>query len=73
MKYYKLYGVINNQPVEVRKHFATRDDAIKRMFKLYSKNFINNIEINDINEKSKHNIEYICDPYNRFFVNRVTN
>lgn len=75
MKYYELKAVVDGDTAKLKRNlFATRGDAINYMFKYYRMHYIYNLQVVDeypING-NKHNIEYVCDFYNRFTINRVT-
>ena len=75
MKYYMLRAIVDGRDVKLkRSYFTSRDDAIDYMFKYYKDHYIYGLEVNDeyaING-NKHNVEYVCDNYNRFTVERLT-
>ena len=74
MKYYTLEAIIKGKPVKFEKAFSTRDSAIDYMFKYYDKHFMSNLVVNEeisVNG-DKHNIEYVCDDFDRFRIKRVT-
>ena len=66
MKYYILSYVLNSETVIVRKKFKSRNDAIDYTFKRMPMNTELLYEI----ERGAHNIEYVCNNSNRFFVSR---
>ena len=68
---YTLSGVINGNNVTFNKSFSSRDAAINYMCKYYEQHFVENFQVEEEIEKSKHTIEYVCDYYNRFTVARV--
>ncbi len=74
MKYYVLSAVVRGKEPNLKQRlFSSRDDAIKYMFDYFEKNYIYNAQVNDeyyVND-DKHNIEYVCDYYTRFTINRV--
>ena len=72
MKYYTLTAVINGDEVRFNKVFASRNQAIDYMFNYCRKINYFNMEVEDeycIGD-NKHDIEYVCDYYNRFRVTR---
>ena len=73
MKFYTLNAVVRGKNVNIDKVFNTRDDAINYMFKYYKKHFLYGLEVNEEYsiDDNKHNVEYVCDDYDRFRINRV--
>lgn len=68
---YSLTAIVNGETIKVNKLFHSRNAAIKYMFNYYENNCIYNMQLEDEFEKEKHNIEYVCNDYNRFRVARV--
>jgi hypothetical protein len=66
MKYYTLSYVVEHKTVFVRRRFKTRDEAINYSFKKLPTSAQLLYEIN----KGNHNIEYVCNNFNRFWVAR---
>lgn len=67
MKYYILsYVVDGGRTIYVHKKFRTRIDAINYTFKKLPSNAELLYEIN----RGNHHIEYVCNNFNRFFINR---
>ena len=66
MKYYILDYVVNSRTISVRRKFKTRNDAIKYSFKKLPYNTELLYEIN----RGNHNVEYVCNNCNRFFITR---
>ena len=66
MKYYILNGIVDHKVVNVKKRFKTRDTAINYIFNRmkYDSQLIDEINHGD------HNIEYVCNHNNRFFIRR---
>lgn len=73
MKFYTLNAVIKGKPKKFEKLFNSRDEAIDYMFKYYDDHFIYGLEVQEevSIDDDKHNVEYICDDYDRFRINRV--
>ncbi len=70
MKYYSLTGVVAGQTIQFRKKFKRRNDAINYMFKYYGNHYLGNLTVEDTIEIKKHNVEYVCNQYNRFIISR---
>lgn len=73
MKRYTLQAVIDGEIKGFKRKFASRDEAIEYMFNYYSDHYYQNIQVDEeycVND-NKHDIEYVCDYYNRFRVTRV--
>ena len=74
MKYYELTAVVDGDTAKLKRNlFISRDDAIKYMFDYYKAHYIYNLEVEEEYpiDGNKHNIEYVCDFYNRFTINRI--
>lgn len=73
MKFYTLNAVVRGKNVNIDKIFNTREDAINYMFKYYNRHFLYGLEVNEEYsiDDNKHNVEYVCDDYDRFRINRV--
>ena len=69
MTYYILSYVTDGETVSVRKKFRTRNDAIDYTFKKLPMNAELLYEI----DRGNHHIEYVCNNFNRFFINRCIN
>lgn len=72
MKYYALDGYVNNKYIHVSKPFASRNAAIDYMFKVYSRHWKFDVQVETEIAHSKHDIEYVCDSGDRFTVRRMT-
>ena len=73
MKRYTLQAVVDGEVVGFNKKFASRSKAIDYMFDYYSKHYIQNMQVDEeyyVNG-NEHDIEYVCDYYNRFRIARV--
>jgi len=68
---YTLETVIQSDDKLLRKKFKTRDAALNFLEKILD---TNNLQIEKINrvQENKHNIEYYCNDFNRFFIKRTT-
>lgn len=66
MTYYILSYVTDGKTVSVRKKFRTRNEAIDYTFKKLPRNAELLYEI----DRGSHRIEYVCNNFNRFFINR---
>ena len=66
MKYYTLSYVLDSKTICVRKKFKTRTHAINYAF---NKMPIKTQILYEI-EKAKHDIEYVCNNFNRIFISR---
>lgn len=65
---YRLEAIMNGER-RVVKNFKTRDDANKYLAKLMDQS---HLEVNEIISRNrKHDIEFVCDDYNRVFINRI--
>lgn len=65
---YRLEAILNGERKVVKK-FKTRDNANKYLARLMEQS---NLEINEIVSRNRnHDFEFICDDYNRVFINRV--
>ena len=74
MKYYILNAVVNGKDVHLKRAwFSSRQQAIDYMFDYYEKHFMYSLQVSDEYQidGNKHNIEYVCNNYNRFTINRV--
>lgn len=73
MKKYILVAVVDGKNVSFDKKFKSRDDAIDYMFKYYTDHFMYNIQVEEEFAKGddQHNVEYVCNNYNRFRIARV--
>jgi len=65
MKYYVLHLVVNGIDSTVHKKFKSRYDAVE-----YGASKVK-VSIDHRIRHTKHFIEYYCNDYNRFFVERV--
>ena len=72
MKKYTLEAIVGGNTVKFSKKFDSRDSAINYIFNYYNKRYIYNLCVNEEIEVKgdKHNIEYVCDNYNRFRIAR---
>ena len=71
-KYYNLKAVSNGESRSFSNRFPTREAAINFIFDYYENNYQYGMQLEDEYEHgSKHNIEYVFDYNNRFYINRV--
>ena len=73
MKYYTLSATVNGENSKLdRKYFSSREAAIEYMFKYFDRHYLFNLQVNDEYQigDDKHDIEYVCDYYNRFRITR---
>ena len=73
MKYYTLTAIVNGKTEHLRRSiFSSRDEAINYMFDYYEKHYLFDKQVNDEYsvDGDKHNIEYVCDHFNRFRIAR---
>ena len=70
---YTLEAIINGKTTKFDRKFASRQNAIDFMFDYLDRAYIFDKQINDeyIVEDNKHKVEYVCDDYTRFYINRV--
>ena len=67
MKFYTLSYVLDHQTYVVRKKFRTRNEAIDYSFRQFPDN---TQLLYEIVRDNKHDVEYVCSNFNRFFVSR---
>ena len=74
MKYYTLQAIINGERKVFSKQFASRQNAIDFMFDYLERAYIFDKQIEEeyAISNDKHNVEYVCDYYTRFIVNRAS-
>ena len=72
MSVYKIKDAyIRNEHVDIKKVFASRDEAINYMFDYYNNHYIYNVELEEeYPQLSKHDIHYVIDQYDSFNVTR---
>ena len=72
MKVYKINDAyIRNEHVDIKKLFATRDEAINYMFDFYNNHYLYNVELEEeYPQSNKHDIHYVIDQYDSFNVTR---
>ena len=73
MKYYELSAVVNGENVRLKRSiFKSRGAAIQYMFAYYSSHYLYGLQVEDsfALNGNKHNVEYVCNDYNRFKVTR---
>ena len=72
MLVYKIKDAyVRNEHVDIKKVFASRDDAINYMFDYYNNHYIYNVELEDeYPQSNKHDIHYVIDQYDSFNVTR---
>lgn len=74
MTLYTLSAVVNGDVCKLnRRYFSSRDDAINYMFDYYRKHYMFDLQVEDeypVNG-NKHEIEYVCDYFNRFTIARI--
>ena len=62
---------IRNEHVDIKKVFASRDEAINYMFDYYNNHYIYNVELEDeYPQSNKHDIHYVINQYSSFNVTR---
>ena len=73
MKKYALTAIVDGDIIINNKVFSSRDRAIEYIFNYYSNHYNKDLSVEDeyYVGDDKHNIEYVCDYYNRFRVARV--
>ena len=73
MNKYRLEAVVDGESVNFNHIFKSREEAINYMFRYYDKHYLVNLEVNEeyFIDGNKHNIEYVCDYYNRFRIARA--
>ena len=73
MNKYILEAVVEGKNIKVDRLFSSRDDAIKFMFHYYDKHLLYSLSVNEeyFIDGNKHDIEYVCDYYNRFRIARA--
>ncbi len=73
MNKYTLEAVVDGDTIHFNRTFKSRDEAIDYIFHYYDKHFLVNLEVNEeyFIDDNKHNIEYVCDYYNRFRIARA--
>ena len=73
MNKYTLEAVVDGDTIRFNRTFKSRDEAIDYIFHYYDKHFLVNLEVNEeyFIDDNKHNIEYVCDYYNRFRIARA--
>ena len=74
MKYYILHAVVNGKEAILKRAlFSSRQQAIDYMFDYYDRHYMYSLQVTDEYQidGNKHNIEYVCDNYNRFIITRV--
>lgn len=69
MSYYKLSGFVGERYFNSKKIFRTRNDAIRYAFKHH---LPGNAQLAEEIYRTKHDVEYVCDHYTRFFISRHT-
>ena len=74
MNYYKLSAVVNDNEINVKKHFKTRKQAMDYAFKLLDREYVFDSEIEESYEmEGKHDIEYALNNANSFRIARSSN
>ena len=62
---------IRNEHVDIKKVFASRDEAINYMFDYYNNHYIYNVELlEEYPQTNKHDIHYVINQYSSFNVTR---
>lgn len=67
MYYYNCMYVLDYETVKVHRKFKTRTEAINYVFKKFPST---STLLYEIVRNDKHNVEYVCDDFNRFWVSR---
>lgn len=75
MRYYVLdNAIVGGRAVKTQRQiFSSRQQAINYMFDYFEDNYLYDLQLSDehtVND-NKHQIEYVCDHYNRFTITRV--
>ena len=73
MTKYTLEAVVDGDTIRFNRYFKSRDEAIDYIFHYYDKHLLVSLEVNEeyFIDGNKHNIEYVCDYYNRFRIARA--
>ena len=74
MKVYKINDAyIRNEHVDIKRLFASRNEAINYMFDYYNNHYVYNVELVDEypQKNNKHDIHYVLDQYDSFNVTRT--
>ena len=73
MNKYILEAVVDGKNIKVDRLFGSRDEAIKYMFHYYDKHLLYSLSVNEeyFIDGNKHDVEYVCDYYNRFRIARA--
>ena len=74
MNVYKIKDAyIRNEHVDIKKVFASRDEAINYMFDYYNNHYVFNVELmEEYPQSNKHDIHYVINQYSSFNVTRQT-
>lgn len=67
MYYYNCMYVLDRKTVKVHRKFKTRTEAIDYVFRKLP---MNSTLLYEIVRNDKHNVEYVCNSFNRFWVSR---
>ena len=72
MRVYKINDAyMNNQYVDIKRVFTSRDEAINYMFDYYNHHYIYNVELEEeYPQENKHDIHYVINQYSCFNVTR---
>ena len=73
MRVYKITDAyIRNEHVDIKKLFASRNEAINYMFDYYNNHYVFNAELlEEYPQEGKHDIHYVLDQYDSFNVTRA--
>lgn len=67
MYYYSCSYVLNHRTFNVHRKFKSRIQAIQYIFRLLP---YNSTLLYEIVREDKHNVEYVCNNMNRFWISR---
>ena len=72
MNVYKIKDAyVRNEHVDIKKVFASRNQAINYMFDYYNHHYIYNVELEEeYPQRNKHDIHYVINQYSSFNVTR---
>ena len=72
MRVYKINDAyMNNEHVDIKKVFTSREEAINYMFDYYNNHYIYNVELEEeYPQNNKHDIHYVINQYSSFNVTR---
>ena len=70
---YTLEAIVNGDYIKVNHLFKSRDEAINYIFHYYEKHLLTSLRVDEeyFIDGNKHDVEYVCDYYNRFRIMRA--